>query len=92
MNTTTVQHQQDTLVVADAWGEPWTEGEVQLLMECKDDVPLFEIAEALGRTYYAVMAKVQHLLKGGHNGQGARKPGRPVLPYDHGFTIIPDAW
>jgi len=90
-NQSTKVRQSESQLEATNHNEPWTDGEVQLLLECKDEVPLFEIAGALGRTYYAVMDKLTDLAKGRGNAAHGRT-NRPVLAYDRGWTTIPDSW
>lgn len=75
--------------------EVWSEEEIALLVECWNDAPLEEIAEALGRTveacrqrFYEIgKARVQRVVKAK---QEQRSAERRVNTWQGGFTSIED--
>jgi hypothetical protein len=59
-NVSTAGHQKDTLNGATRKGEEWSALENEFLSECRD-LPQVEVAEALGRTLYAVANQYSRL-------------------------------
>lgn len=54
-----------------------------------------DLAHEMGRTLYAIYAIRQAISEGRATREGrdvSRATTRRVLPYDAGFTTIPDAW
>jgi hypothetical protein len=49
----TVRRQQASLTTADNWGDSWTSADLDFLAGCPE-IPAHELAEALGRSLYAV--------------------------------------
>jgi hypothetical protein len=84
--------QAETLVVAQRWGYPWTNADIELLEAC-GDVPAAELAEALQRSLYAVHSAREALARGERLGGGKRRPGGQ---WTRTWTFIgndvPDGW
>lgn len=87
-NASTIATQQRTLLGADRYRDEWTQADVDFLIEFTDEVTDGEIAEALGRTLWAVQSK-QHELRQGRVATGTRRStGRVALAYDRGYADV----
>lgn len=81
--------QQVSLKGADNWGKGWTSEELELVVGCLD-LPVAEVADALGRTVYAV-STVRGLLEAGVKVGSDRKPAKQEVGYDF-ITTFPLGW
>lgn len=83
--------QSETLLHAEAYGEPWTPDELELVLAFTDDATDEELAITLGRSLYAIWA-IQHRARVGDvdldaaRRQAARKARQatpPTCPTHH---------
>lgn len=90
----TLKHQGETLEKATRYRETWTSAELELVREFEDSCSDRELADALGRTLYAVQAMKQALRERPAKVVSAARAVRTgaQLAYDKGWTEIPQDW
>jgi len=77
-STWTIRTQESTRATATRNGEAWTSRDLDLVTAC-DDVPDAEVAQALGRTLYAIQS-IRHAIAVGRN-VGSTRVARSDRPY-----------
>lgn len=87
-HASTIAHQGRTETMATSHREPWAQVEVDLVIETRD-IPAVEVAEALGRTLYAIQW-ARHALDTGLPLGGGNEPAKPASSRDRAYTFIGD--
>jgi hypothetical protein len=83
-----------TLASATNNGDAWTSRDIARVDEARD-VRDEDLARELGRTLFAIRSLRQALINGRASREGrdvTRRASSRTLPYDLGFTTIPDEW
>jgi len=89
----TVRHQQASLKTAHRWGDTWTSADLEFLAACPE-IPVAELAAALGRTVYAVSCARTTLADDRPRAAATsrRKPARPAQTWTFIGDDVPPGW
>jgi hypothetical protein len=80
--------QDATLVTADAWGEAWSDDDIEFVAAFTDDATDEEIATTLGRSLYAIWA-IQTRIREGAITPRRRDVRSPIAKaWDQGFDFV----
>lgn len=90
----TLRLQGETLEKVTKYRETWTSTELEFVREFEGEATDAELAFALGRTLYAIQAIKRELREQPTKRVAAARSVRTgaKLPYDRGFTTIPESW
>lgn len=94
MTTTTAtwydRTQGETLVTADAWGEPWTRSDLEIVQAFTNEVTDAELATTLGRSLAAIWS-IQHRIANGEiDLTRATRRDAERHPLERAYTFIGD--